>query len=435
VVGCPFLNPADCPFNKGGRIRHNADGLSVAPENHPDAVNRHQNYHVLARGGLSIEDEPPRSQGVPLRTPVPRKEASLKAVPVAPATYQKQEPFLPKVSSARSHTVLQRPEASNPAGARQHPQPQDSSSTGKETETVRSRILQGVVEELRAQLRSVQKDFEDQKLLTSEAEARGKRLEDSVARLERRLQTATDVAEDRGLECEALKAQIARERESFAAAERHRSAPQTQRAADSELMAQRTEESASLVPEVSQSILPQVQSDHSPLPQLLPSSRPSPPPSNSRSLSGSEAEPINDDPEAISLTLGYLLTVKSAFQQADFDHLGYLDVATLGQYCQQRGFRDVTYGQLMQMIDAADPTGTGHVDFFGFLGIQAYTALDLKSRGMVFSDWMAFCALGTLPPVAANTRDVTPDNRLALRLSQPHSTAAAALRTEPFEPD
>jgi len=50
-------------------------------------------------------------------------------------------------------------------------------------------------------------------------------------------------------------------------------------------------------------------------------------------------------------------------------------------------------------------------------------------------DWMAFCALGTLPPVAANTRDVTPDNRLALRLSQPHSTAAAALRTEPFEPD
>lgn len=34
-----------------------------------------------------------------------------------------------------------------------------------------------------------------------------------MARLARRLQTATDVAEDRGLECEALKAQIARERE------------------------------------------------------------------------------------------------------------------------------------------------------------------------------------------------------------------------------
>lgn len=33
-------------------------------------------------------------------------------------------------------------------------------------------------------------------------------------------------------------------------------------------------------------------------------------------------------------------------QQADFDQLGYLDVAALGQYCQQRGLRDVTYGQV-----------------------------------------------------------------------------------------
>uniref|UniRef100_A0A7S4GKX8 EF-hand domain-containing protein n=1 Tax=Eutreptiella gymnastica TaxID=73025 RepID=A0A7S4GKX8_9EUGL len=106
------------------------------------------------------------------------------------------------------------------------------------------------------------------------------------------------------------------------------------------------------------------------------------------SVSGVQAV---DDLGSITITLGELVATKRGFELADCDRNGYLDVATLGEYCVQRGVKQITYGQLMQMIDAVDPHKTGVIQFFGFFGIQSYLFLKLKARGISLREWITFC--------------------------------------------
>eukprot|EP01004_Peranema_trichophorum_P003024 NODE_203_length_3242_cov_48.072780_g176_i0.p1 GENE.NODE_203_length_3242_cov_48.072780_g176_i0~~NODE_203_length_3242_cov_48.072780_g176_i0.p1 ORF type:complete len:1046 (+),score=310.68 NODE_203_length_3242_cov_48.072780_g176_i0:80-3139(+) len=108
--------------------------------------------------------------------------------------------------------------------------------------------------------------------------------------------------------------------------------------------------------------------------------------------------PIDEGPQIwksfrdIVINLGYLVQIKTAFQKADTQKNGYLNIASVGEYCLQSGRTNVTISQIQKMIEQVDVNRSKGVEFWEFLGIQIYLSQRLKEKDVDLKQWLLFCA-------------------------------------------
>jgi|EP00670_Eutreptiella_braarudii_P002996 5-hydroxyisourate hydrolase-like protein (transthyretin family) len=85
-----------------------------------------------------------------------------------------------------------------------------------------------------------------------------------------------------------------------------------------------------------------------------------------------------EDFKKIPLHMGTLIHYKLAFERADKDHNGRIDVFELGEWAQSLGLRNLTFEDLKRMISEVDTNHDGRVDFWEFLAIQLYITMNLS---------------------------------------------------------
>eukprot|EP00667_Euglena_gracilis_P003267 EG_transcript_3273 len=92
-----------------------------------------------------------------------------------------------------------------------------------------------------------------------------------------------------------------------------------------------------------------------------------------------------DNFRALPITMGFLISTKLCFQEADPGYQGFVPTSTL----QQWSAADNDGGLAAKLVDQADVHKTGRINFWSFLGIQVYMALGMYGHADM-RDWILF---------------------------------------------
>lgn len=85
-----------------------------------------------------------------------------------------------------------------------------------------------------------------------------------------------------------------------------------------------------------------------------------------------------EDFKRIPIRMGSLIHYKLAFENADKDQDGRIDVLELGEWAQSLGLRNLKFDDLKRMIAEADLNNDEKVDFWEFLAMQLYCQMNLQ---------------------------------------------------------
>jgi len=77
--------------------------------------------------------------------------------------------------------------------------------------------------------------------------------------------------------------------------------------------------------------------------------------------------------------MGTLIHYKLAFEKADQDQNGRINLVELGEWAQSLGLRNLKFEDLQKMIREVDLNHDGCVDFWEFLAIQLFITMNLQA--------------------------------------------------------
>eukprot|EP01004_Peranema_trichophorum_P003464 NODE_2450_length_1577_cov_34.859697_g2108_i0.p1 GENE.NODE_2450_length_1577_cov_34.859697_g2108_i0~~NODE_2450_length_1577_cov_34.859697_g2108_i0.p1 ORF type:complete len:382 (-),score=105.83 NODE_2450_length_1577_cov_34.859697_g2108_i0:182-1327(-) len=93
----------------------------------------------------------------------------------------------------------------------------------------------------------------------------------------------------------------------------------------------------------------------------------------------------------ITITLGYLMQLKTSFMRADVEKRARLDSVGVARYCQMAGMQNLSLEKVERLIAQVDTDHKGYINFWEFLGIQVYLVQNLKQQGFPIKTWIKFC--------------------------------------------